>query len=42
LDAETALQRIQVARGCAVPDTEEQRDWIKRFAAEQLALGKKR
>jgi protein-tyrosine phosphatase len=35
LEAETALQRIQTARGCTVPDTEEQRDWIKRFADAQ-------
>lgn len=29
--AERALDEIEVARGCSVPDTEEQRDWIVDF-----------
>lgn len=29
--AERALDEIEVARGCSVPDTEEQRDWIIDF-----------
>ncbi len=29
--AERALDEIEVARGCSVPDTEEQRDWIVEF-----------
>lgn len=29
--AETALDAIEKARGCSVPDTEEQRDWIIEF-----------
>ena len=29
--AERALDEIEVARGCLVPDTEEQRDWILDF-----------
>ena len=29
--AERALDEIEVARGCSVPDTEEQRDWILAF-----------
>jgi len=29
--AEHALDKIEVARGCSVPDTEEQRDWIIDF-----------
>lgn len=29
--AESALDAIEVARGCSVPDTEEQRDWIISF-----------
>jgi len=29
--AERALDEIEVARGCSVPDTEEQRDWIMDF-----------
>ena len=28
---ERALTEIEVARGCSVPDTEEQRDWIMEF-----------
>jgi len=31
--AESALQKIQQARGCAVPDTTEQRKWVESFAA---------
>jgi len=31
--AERALDEIEVARGCSVPDTEEQRDWILAFGA---------
>ncbi len=30
--AESAFQKIQVARGCVVPDTEEQRNWVQSFA----------
>lgn len=33
VDVETALERIQSARGCVVPETIEQRLWIERFAA---------
>ncbi len=33
LHAETAFSRIAAARGCAVPDTEEQRQWVQGFAA---------
>lgn len=29
--AERALDEVEVARGCSVPDTEEQRDWIMNF-----------
>jgi protein-tyrosine phosphatase len=31
--AESAFQKIQVARGCAVPDTTEQRNWVESFAS---------
>ena len=31
--AERALDEIELARGCSVPDTEEQRDWIMDFGA---------
>jgi hypothetical protein len=27
-----AFERIQIARGCSVPDTPEQRDWVVKFA----------
>jgi len=30
-NAARALDEIEVARGCLVPDTEEQRDWIMEF-----------
>ncbi len=32
MDPESALRRIGTARGCCVPDTEEQREWVTRFA----------
>ena len=32
IDPEAALAQIRQARGCAVPDTLEQRNWIKSFA----------
>jgi hypothetical protein len=35
---ETAFQHIRAARGCAVPDTVEQREWVKAHAP---ALGLK-
>ena len=31
--AEQALSAIEIARGCSVPDTEEQREWIVDFGA---------
>jgi protein-tyrosine phosphatase len=36
MNPDEALNLIQSARGCAVPDTPEQRKWIERFA-ERLA-----
>jgi len=33
LSSESAFQRIQQARGCAVPDTSEQRNWVESFAS---------
>lgn len=33
--ADEALNAIEQARGCAVPDTEEQREWIRRFKVSQ-------
>jgi protein-tyrosine phosphatase len=32
LDAETAFQKLAEARGCPVPDTQEQREWVDDFA----------
>jgi len=32
LSSESAFQKIQIARGCAVPDTAEQRKWAESFA----------
>jgi protein-tyrosine phosphatase len=37
LDPAAAFDRIQVARGCGVPDTTEQREWVSRFARDLLA-----
>jgi protein-tyrosine phosphatase len=37
VDARTAFERICAARGCPVPDTPEQREWVARFAREFLA-----
>lgn len=34
VDAASAFERIAEARGCAVPDTSEQRAWVARFARE--------
>ena len=31
IDAVTAFERIAAARGCAVPDTNEQREWVRRL-----------
>ena len=31
-DPGTAFERIAIARGCPVPDTEEQRAWVEQFA----------
>ncbi|HET8923234.1 MAG TPA: dual specificity protein phosphatase family protein [Candidatus Acidoferrum sp.] len=33
LSVDSAFQKIQEARGCAVPDTEEQRKWVESFVA---------
>ena len=33
--AENALDAIETSRGCSVPDTEEQRDWILDFGEQQ-------
>jgi protein-tyrosine phosphatase len=32
VDAEEALNRVGSARGCRVPDTSEQREWVSKFA----------
>lgn len=38
VDPQSAWDRIAVARGCTVPDTSEQRDWLARFARDMLTL----
>ena len=38
LDPETAFQRISVARGCTIPETTEQRDWVIAFARELRSM----
>jgi protein-tyrosine phosphatase len=35
IDPETAFQHISVARGCTVPETAEQREWVIAFARAQ-------
>ena len=34
VDPDTAFQRLSAARGCAVPETAEQREWVRQFAQE--------
>ena len=38
LDPEAAWQKIGAARGTTVPETEEQREWLNRFAEELQTL----
>lgn len=35
---EEALQRVSIARGCPVPETDEQRDWVAQFTRHLLAF----
>ena len=35
-DPESAWERIAAARGCPVPDTSEQKDWVTQFARYKL------
>lgn len=37
--AEAALSLIEEARGCSVPDTQEQKNWIRRYAFDARKLG---
>lgn len=37
VDPESAWDRIEAARGCSVPDTREQREWVVRFGHDMLA-----
>jgi protein-tyrosine phosphatase len=32
VSVDEAFERVENARGCSVPDTEEQREWVRRFA----------
>jgi protein-tyrosine phosphatase len=36
VDLDSAFERIHLARGCPVPDTAEQRQWVARFAGDFL------
>ena len=36
LDLDTAWNRVSAARGCAVPDTAEQRAWVAQLARDFL------
>jgi protein-tyrosine phosphatase len=37
VDVRAAFERIGAARGCPVPDTPEQREWVVKFARDFLA-----
>jgi protein-tyrosine phosphatase len=41
VDPASAWNRITVARGCAVPDTTEQRQWVVQFAHDLMRVGEK-
>lgn len=32
VSVDEAFEKIEIARGCSVPDTEEQREWVRRLA----------
>jgi protein-tyrosine phosphatase len=38
LNVESALERVGKARGCVVPETEEQKKWLSSFSSELLYL----
>jgi protein-tyrosine phosphatase len=38
LDVDDAFQRISLARGYSVPETAEQREWVRKFAQELFEL----
>lgn len=40
LSVDSAFRTIQEARGCSVPDTAEQRQWVERYSSRVGALGK--
>ena len=40
ISAEDALRDIEQSRGCPVPETQAQREWVKRFAKDVLAASK--
>lgn len=39
LDVNLAFERVAAARGCPVPDTQEQREWVDKFARTHSSLG---
>jgi len=38
VEPETAFRRVSAARGCSVPQTAEQREWVREFARELPTL----
>jgi protein-tyrosine phosphatase len=41
VSATSALDQIETARGCPVPDTAEQRAWVERFAQDAAIVARK-
>jgi hypothetical protein len=39
--SETGWEHLHQARGCPVPDTEEQRDWVQIFAVRLVKVMKR-
>jgi protein-tyrosine phosphatase len=40
-DPDTAIQRVGASRGCPVPETAAQREWVARFSRDSLAESQK-
>jgi len=40
LSVDSAFRAIQDARGCSVPDTAEQRQWVERYSSRFGSSGK--
>jgi len=37
VEIKDGFERVRTARGCSVPDTAEQREWVEQFAQDLLA-----